>query len=50
LQDQPKKIKGDIQQMKTSTFISALRVAPNDQLIFVDLKGHAVGRGYHLTD
>jgi len=36
--------------MKTSAFICALRVAPNNQLIFVDLKGHAVGRGYHLTE
>ena len=36
--------------MKTSAFISALRIAPNNQLIFVDLKGHAVGRGYHLTE
>ena len=36
--------------MKTSAFISALRVEPNNQLIFVDLKGQPVGRGYHLTE
>src|SRR6266702_8120070 len=36
--------------MKTSEFISALRTAPTNQLIFVDLKGHAVHYGYHLTE
>ena len=36
--------------MKTSEFISALRAAPTNQLIFVDLKGHAVHYGYHLTE
>jgi len=36
--------------MKTAEFISALRTAPNNQLIFVDLSGQAVPRGYHLTE
>jgi hypothetical protein len=36
--------------MKTNEFISALRVAPNNQLIFTDLNGHAVHSGYHLTE
>src|SRR5882757_6476119 len=37
-------------QMKTSDFISELRRAPSNQLIFVDLDGHSVHRGYHLTE
>jgi hypothetical protein len=36
--------------MKTNEFISALRAAPNNQLIFVDLDGHTVHGGYHLTE
>jgi hypothetical protein len=36
--------------MKTSEFISELRRAPSNQLIFADLDGHAVHRGYHLTE
>jgi hypothetical protein len=36
--------------MKTSEFISALLAAPNNRLTFVDLKGHAVHSGYHLTE
>ena len=36
--------------MKTGDFISALRAAPDNQLVFVDLKGHAVHCGYHLTE
>jgi hypothetical protein len=36
--------------MKTSEFISALRAAPTNQLIFLDLKGQAVHCGYHLTE
>jgi hypothetical protein len=36
--------------MKTNEFISALRTATNNQLIFVDLEGRAVHRGYHLTE
>ncbi len=36
--------------MTTKEFISALRAAPNNQLILVDLKGHAVHCGYHLTE
>src|SRR6266852_6064224 len=36
--------------MKTNEFIADLRVAPTNQLIFVDLDGHAVYRGYHLTE
>jgi len=36
--------------MKTTEFISALRAAPTNQLIFVDRDGHAVHGGYHLTE
>lgn len=36
--------------MKTGGFISELRRAPSNQLIFVDLDGHTVRRGYHLTE
>ena len=36
--------------MKTSEFISALRAAPGNQLLFVDLHGHAVHSGYHFTE
>lgn len=36
--------------MKTSEFISALRAAPHNQLMLVDLAGHAVHAGYHLTE
>jgi hypothetical protein len=36
--------------MKTNEFISALRSAPDDQLVFVDRNEHAVHTGYHLTE
>jgi hypothetical protein len=36
--------------MKTNEFISTLRARPDHQLIFVDLAGHAVHGGYHLTE
>ena len=36
--------------MTTKEFISALRAAPDNELIFVDLEGHAVHSGYHLTE
>jgi Family of unknown function (DUF6428) len=36
--------------MTTEEFISALRRAPNRSLLFVDLTGHVVRRGYHLTE
>ena len=36
--------------MKTNEFISELRRAPENQLLFVDGKGHAVHAGYHLTE
>jgi hypothetical protein len=36
--------------MKTNEFISALLAATNNRLIFVDLDGHAVHSGYHLTE
>jgi hypothetical protein len=36
--------------MTTNEFMSALRAAPNNQLIFVDLDGRAVHSGYHLTE
>ena len=36
--------------MKTNEFISALRAAPSNQLIFADRDGHTVPSGYHLTE
>src|ERR1700730_350484 len=36
--------------MKTNEFISQLRVAPEQQLLFVDQQGHTVHAGYHLTE
>src|SRR5213075_2561941 len=36
--------------MKTNRFICALRAAPNNQLIFVDVEGQTVHSGYHLTE
>jgi len=36
--------------VKTNEFISTLRAAPSNQLIFADLDGHAVHSGYHLTE
>ncbi len=36
--------------MKTNEFIAELRGAPTYQLIFVDLDGHTVHGGYHLTE
>lgn len=36
--------------MKTNEFISTVRAAPGNQLLFVDLDGHAVPSGYHLTE
>src|SRR5882762_1992215 len=44
------KIRAIIEQMKTSEFISALRAAPGNQLLFVDVHAHAVHSGYHLTE
>jgi Family of unknown function (DUF6428) len=36
--------------VKTSEFISRLRAAPKNQLIFADRDGHTVHSGYHLTE
>jgi hypothetical protein len=36
--------------MKTNEFVSELRRAPENQLVFVDGNGHAVHAGYHLTE
>jgi uncharacterized protein DUF6428 len=38
------------ESMKTNGFISALHVAPQNRLIFVDVSGHVVPSGYHLTE
>src|SRR4029453_4109758 len=35
--------------MKTNEFISTLRAAPSNQLIFAGLDGHAVPSVFHLT-
>ena len=50
LQDQSKETGRNKKQMKMNEFISTLRAAPNNQLIFVDLDGHTVRSGYHLTE
>jgi hypothetical protein len=50
LQNQSKKTKENINDMKTNDFLSALRAAPKNQLIFVDTDDHVVQRGYHLTE
>jgi hypothetical protein len=36
--------------MTTNEFISALRPAPQDRLVFVNAAGDAVRAGYHLTE
>src|SRR5437764_537582 len=36
--------------IKTNEFLSKLRRAPDNQLVFVDGNGHAVHAGYHLTE
>jgi hypothetical protein len=36
--------------MTTSEFISELRAAPQNQLVFVNAAGHAVHASYHLTE
>jgi len=36
--------------MTTNEFISALRAAPGNELMFINLDGHAVHSGYHLTE
>jgi hypothetical protein len=36
--------------MRTTEFISTLRAAPSNQLMFADLDGRAVHSGYHLTE
>src|SRR6266508_679738 len=50
LPDHSKETGRNKKQMKTNEFISMLRVAPDNQLIFVDLDGHTVRSGYHLTE
>jgi len=37
-------------QMTTKEFISALRAASDNELMFVGLEDHAVHSGYHLTE
>jgi hypothetical protein len=36
--------------MTTNEFISALRAAPDNELMFINLDGHVVHSGYHLTE
>ena len=50
LQDQCQETEWNKKQMKTNEFISTLRAAPNNQLIFIDLDGRTVHVGYHLTE
>jgi hypothetical protein len=50
LPNQSEKTNERKKQMKTNEFIAALRRAPSNQLMFVDLAGHAVHSGYHLTE
>jgi hypothetical protein len=50
LRNQPEKTKTTATEMKTNQFIAALRAAPDNQLLFVDLGGRPVHSGYHLTE
>ena len=50
LRNQPEEAEEDQNLMKTNEFISLLRAAPDNQLIFVNLNGHVVHSGYHLTE
>jgi hypothetical protein len=36
--------------MTTNEFISALRAGPDNELMFINLAGHVVHSGYHLTE
>src|SRR5438552_15249348 len=36
--------------MKTNQFISELRAAPQNRLLFIDANGNQVHAGYHLTE
>ncbi len=36
--------------MKTNEFVSRLRAAPQNRLLFVDVDGHTIHAGYHLTE
>src|SRR5438876_11509734 len=36
--------------MKTNEFISELRAAPQNRLLFIDANGNQVHAGYHLTE
>jgi hypothetical protein len=36
--------------MTTNEFISALRAGPDNELMFINLDGHVVHSGYHLTE
>jgi len=36
--------------MKTNDFITALRAAPENRLLFVDQDGNPIHTGYHLTE
>jgi len=40
----------EIRAMKTNEFISELRVAPQNRLLFIDANGNQVRTGYHLTE
>ena len=50
LRSQSKKTQTAPKLMKTNEFISALRAASENQLIFVDDNGGSVPPGYHLTE
>jgi Family of unknown function (DUF6428) len=50
LSNQPPKTEGAEEEMKTNEFISTMRGAPDRRLLFVDLIGHLVPSGYHLTE
>lgn len=36
--------------MKTNEFVSSLRAALQNRLLFIDLDGHTIPAGYHLTE
>jgi hypothetical protein len=49
LQNQSKETKGE-KDMKTNEFVSSLRAAPQNRLLFLDADGHVIPAGYHLTE
>jgi hypothetical protein len=50
LRSQSPKTEEEEKQMKTNEFISELRDAPGNELLFVNAEGNTIHAGYHLTE